>query len=314
MTSSPIAPGTLLAGEVRVPRRLQPEHAFYLRLSCMRRSTAMRGKTLVTTEKILWQEEKWFRPNLPQSEPGATRLPVFFNLPADLPESAGTSSDGIQWSLQVHAKVNGPDFHGVFDVPVFKTVEIPAEVSPAMMTEPDQSLPHQLTLDEVRKEIRSPIVVVESPGGREFIFPAGRTPVFAAGATALWSIWTGAVLLMVVKHAPLLFPLIFAALDLLMSIFMFDLWLRRTRVLVTPAQLSIQTSWLTYTKETVIPVAQISSLKADIGATAVHAAYYDLKIKTRAGKEYIAAKNLSHKPEADWLLRQMAAVLKSRTE
>jgi len=97
---------------------------------------------------------------------------------------------------------------------------------------------------------------------------------------------------------------------LLMSIFMFDLWLRRSRVLVNPVQVTLQTSWLTLRKMTVIPAAEVASLKADIGATAGHAAYYDLKLKTRAGREYVVAKNLSHKPEADWLIRQIAGALK----
>jgi hypothetical protein len=306
MAAKPIAPGEILSGEIRVPCRLQPEHAFYLRMSCTRRTTAKRGKTLVTTERILWQEEKWFRPTLSQSEAGATRLPVFFNLPADLPEGTVASGDGVQWSLEAHAKVSGPDFHASFEVPVFKSIPIPA----AALEQQDPTLSYQLTLDEIRKEIRSQIAVVDTPGGREFIFPAGRTPIFASGATALWLIWTGAIILMVVKQAPPLFPLVFAALDLLMSIFMFDLWLRRTRVVVTPAQVTIQTAWATLKKEAVIPAAQVASFKADIGATAGNVAYYDLKLKTRAGREYMAAKNLSHKPEADWLLRQMVAVLK----
>jgi hypothetical protein len=83
----PATVGGLLSGEIRVSGRLSPEHAYYLRLSCIRSSTAKRDKTRVTTQRILWQDEKWFRPNLPQSEAGLTRLPVFFQLPAELPES-----------------------------------------------------------------------------------------------------------------------------------------------------------------------------------------------------------------------------------
>ena len=312
LTACPAAPGSLLAGVIRVPGRLQPEHAFYMRLSCVRRTTAQRGKTRVTTERILWQDEKWFRPSLPQAEAGATRLPVFFKLPADIPETTIGGGDGVQWRLEAHAKVSGPEFHGTFEVPVFKRLNDPAQAEPlaAVAGQTDPSLAHQLTLDEVRKEIRSRIVVADKPEGREIIFPAGRNPGFASGAAALWLIWTAAIVLMVVWHAKVVFPLVFTALDLLMSIFMFDLWLRRSRVLVNPVQVTLQTSWLTLRKMTVIPAAEVASLKADIGATAGHAAYYDLKLKTRAGREYVVAKNLSHKPEADWLIRQIAAALK----
>ena len=47
------------------------------------------------------------------------------------------------------------------------------------------------------------------------------------------------------------------------------------------------------------------------GATAGHTAYYDLKIRTRDGREVTAAKNLGSKPEADWLVQQMAAAVKN---
>jgi len=311
-TGLPVAPGGVLSGEIQVPVRLQPKHAFYLRLSCVRRTTALRGKNRVTTEKILWQDEKWFSPTLPQTEAGATRLPVFIKLPADLPDSTFEKGDGVQWELEAHAKVSGPDFHGSFEVPVVKPV-VDAEggtVLVAAAEASDPTLKYQLTLDEIRKEIRSRIVVVEKPDGRDFIFPAARNPGFAGGATVFWLIWSGAVVFMVVNRAPLLFPLIFTAVDALMGIFLFDLWFRRTRVGVTPAQLHIVTAWLTLKKEVIIPVGEVASLKADIGATAGHAAYYDLRLKTRKGRELVLAKHLSHKPEADWLIRQMVGVLK----
>ncbi len=308
----PVAPGGLLSGEIQVPVRLRPKHAFYLRLSCVRRTTALRGKNRVTTEKILWQEEKWFHPDLPQVEAGATRLPVFFKLPADLPESTFEKGDGVQWELEAHAKVSGPDFQGSFEVPVVKPVVDPAgNPEPAVVVEAsDPSQKYQLTLDEIRKEIRSRIRVVEQPEGREFIFPAARNPGFAGGATVLFLIWIGAVVFMLANRAPLIFPLVFAAVGVLMGIFVSDLWFRRSRVMVTPAQLHVVTAWLTLKKETIIPVGDVASLKADIGATAGHAAYYDLRLKTRKGRELVLAKHLSHKPEADWLIRQMVGVLK----
>ena len=45
--------------------------------------------------------------------------------------------------------------------------------------------------------------------------------------------------------------------------------------------------------------------------SAGHTAYYDLKIRTRDGRDFTAAKNLGSKPEADWLVQQMAAAVKN---
>jgi hypothetical protein len=55
----------------------------------------------------------------------------------------------------------------------------------------------------------------------------------------------------------------------------------------------------------------VASIATDVGATAGHTAYYDLKIRTRDRREITAAKNLGSKPEADWLVRQMAMVLRN---
>jgi len=96
-----------------------------------------------------------------------------------------------------------------------------------------------------------------------------------------------------------------------MAAFTFDLWFRRGRVVATPAQVQIQMAWLGFRQERSLKVSEVASIFNDIGATAGHTAYYDLKIRTRDGRELTAAKNLGSKPEADWLARQMAAAVKN---
>ena len=82
----------------------------------------------------------------------------------------------------------------------------------------DPTAQYQMSLDEIRKQIHSKIQVNDLPdGGREFIFPAARNVGPAAGLTFFWLIWTGIIVLLVWKHAPLLFPLVFGVLDLLIN-------------------------------------------------------------------------------------------------
>ena len=113
------------------------------------------------------------------------------------------------------------------------------------------------------------------------------------------------------KHAPFIFPLVFSAIDLLMAAFVFDLWFRRSRVVATPAQVQIETAWLGIKKQRTLKVSEVAKITTDVGATAGHTAYYDLKLRTRDGQEFTAAKNLGSKPEADWLAQQMAAAVKN---
>jgi hypothetical protein len=303
MAVIPATPGGTLAGEIQVGTKLSPLHGWHLSLSCVRRTTTGASNNRQTRDKILWSDEKWLRASLPQTGSNAAGIPVFFKLPDHLPESTAATGDGIHWKLEASAKLRGPDFHAAFDVPVFKTAETPAPAG-------DPTAPYQMSLDELRQQIHSRNQVNDLPGGgREFIFPAGRNPGFASGATVVCLIWTGIILLLLWNRAPFLFLFIFSAIDLLMAAFVFDLWFRRSRVAVNPEGVTVQRAWFAFKKEQRLPATEIASITSDIGATAGHAVYHDLKIHARDGRELLLAKNLNSKPEADWLVRQMMAAL-----
>ena len=176
----------------------------------------------------------------------------------------------------------------------------------------DPTVQYQISLDEVRQKIHSHIQVNDLPdGGKEFIFPAARNPGVASGATIVCLIWTGIIALLIWKHAPLPFLFIFSAIDLLMAAFVFDLWFRRSRVVANSAGVTVQRAWFAFKKEQRLQTSEIKSITSDVGATVGHAAYHDLKVHARDGKEFMLAKNLNSKPEANWLVRQMIAALKS---
>jgi hypothetical protein len=304
MATLPAASGHTLRGLIQVKTRLQAHHGLHLRLSCVRRTTTGASNNRQTSEKILWQDEKWLRADLPQTNLNATGIPVYFRLPDNLPESAVSPGDGIHWKLEASAKLRGPDFHAAFDLPVFKLPETPASSD-------DPTLPYQLSLDEVRQQVHSQIQVNDLPdGAKEFIFPAARNPGFASGASIVCLIWTGIIALLIWQHAPLLFLFVFGVIDLLMAAFVLDLWFRRCRVAVDSEGITIQRAWFAFKKEQRLQTKEIKGINSDVGATAGHAAYHDLKVLARDGKEIMLAKNLNSKPEADWLVRQMIMALK----
>ena len=304
MAAVPAASGGVLRGRIQVQTKLQPQHGLHLRLNCIRRTTTGASNNRQVSEKILWQDEKWLRAELPRTGSDATAIPVFFKLPDNLPESTVSTGDGIHWKLEASAKLRGPDFHAAFDVPVFKLSEPPA-------LSDDPTVQYQMSLDEVRQQIHSHNQVNDLPdGGREFIFPAARNPGFASGATVVCLIWTGIIVLLVWNHAPLPFLLVFTAIDLLMTAFVFDLWFRRSRVVVNSAGVTVERAWFAFKKEQHLATGEITSITSAAGATVGHAAYHDLKVHVRGGREFLLAKNLDSKPEADWLVRQMLAALK----
>lgn len=300
----PAPAGGALQGNIKVRGKWQPHHGWNLVLSCVRRKTTGPSNNLRITEKILWQEAKWLQPDLPQKDANLTVIPVFFPLPDDKPESSPVPGDGVHWRLEAWARVSGPNFHAAFEVPVFKLDE------PPQIPE-DPTAPHHLSLDEIRKQIHSQIQIVDLPDGKEFIFPEGRNPGFAAGAAVLCLIWTAIVALLALNHAPLPLPLIFGAMDLLMLTYVLDLWLRRSRVKIAGQQITIENSWLGFRKSEAVKVSDAADFFAETGAPVGHLTYYDLKLRARDGKEWALAKNLGHKPEADWLARQMSAAART---
>lgn len=304
MPAVPAPAGGALEGEIQVRGKLRPEHGWHLTLSCIRRKTTGPTNNLRTTEKILWQDEKWLRPDLLKKDATTTVIPVYFQLPGDKPESTPQTGDGSHWRLEAWARLPGPNFHAAFEVPVFRPPE-PAQMSA------DPTLPYQLSLDEIRKQIHSKIQIVDLPNGKEFVFPAGRNPGFALGAAAVCFIWTIIVVLLALNHAPVPVPLVFGAMDLLMLFFVFDLWYRRSRVLISGDTVKVETAWPGYKKEDSLKISDAVNFLAETGPTVGHAAYYDLKLKTQDGKELTLAKNLSHKPEANWLARQMTAAARN---
>jgi hypothetical protein len=304
LTAVPAPAGGALQGNILLPGKSRPRYGWHLALRCLRRATTGPVNHLRTTEKILWQDEKWLRPDLPKKGAAATAIPVFFSLPGDRPESTPEPGNGIHWRLEAWARLGGPEFQAAFEVPVFKTGEPSAP--PA-----DPALPFQLSLDEIRKQIRSKIRVTDSRDAREFVVPAGRNPVFGSGAAVLWLVWTAIVALLAAKRAPLPLPLVFGAMDLFMLYFVLDLWFRRNRIRITGGAIKIETAWLGFKKENSLKISEVADFLAERGTPVGYATYYDLKLRTRDGNEWTLAKNLGHKPEADWLVAKMAEAAKN---
>jgi hypothetical protein len=300
----PAAMGGTLKGEINIPEKLRPEHGWHLALSCVRRTTTGPTNNLRTTERVLWRDEKWLRSDLPQTNADASAVPVFFRLPADKPESTPATGDGIHWRLEAWARLIGPDFAAAFEVPVYKLPELPA-------ISEDLTVPYQVSLDEIRKQIHSKIQVVDLTDGKEFIFPSGRNPGFASGATILCLVWTAIIALLFRIHAPPPVPLVFGAMNLLMLLFVLDLWFRRNRTVISGDTIKIETAWPVFKAEKTVKISDTANFLAEVGATVGYSAYYDLKLQARDGKELMLAKNLGHKPEADWLARQMTIAAKN---
>jgi len=332
--------GGTLEGQILVGARLRLEHGLHLKLSCVRRFTTGGGKERQTQENILWQDEKIFRPeaDLPEPEPGRSGIPVYFKIPADQPEATPESGDGIHWRLEANAKMSGPGFSARFEVPVFRVAG--AMTAEKTVGDSDPTAALQESVEEIRRDENSRITVTDGPDGREFYFPAARNLGSALMITLVCAVWNGFLWLMIVKHAPILFPIVFGLFDLFILWGCLNAWLKSSRVTVGRDGVTAVNRWLLFSRTRRFAAADIAEIITQPGMQSGSKVYWAIKLVTRATADRFAADradyqqtvqvpslkmqirevsrgtalatDIASKPEADWLVREMNKTLGRR--
>jgi hypothetical protein len=291
LATRPAVVGHTLGGTVRTPSDLRPPEGFQVVLSCIRRETTGSGKNRSTTEHLLWQDER-------RTMGGPGGLPVAFAIPHDAtPSDPGASNDRVLWRLQVTGDVPGVDYSAAFEVPVFHT-----SATDVPLTDADRAAAAASMLPaDYRPPAGSRIQVSTTRRGTEIYFPPARNTGFAAGITVFTAIWIGAIVLALVLHAPILFPIVFGLFGLLLVYFMLDAWLGVTRVLAGDGEVTVATGWLVARHERTLRTAEIAGVTARIGSQQGNVPLYDISIETTAGKRVAAGRSVRDKHEAEWL-------------
>jgi hypothetical protein len=303
LSTVPGVVGHALEGTVRAPAGLRPAEGFRVVLSCIQRETTGSGKNRSTTERILWQDER-------RTMGGGAGIPVAFAIPPDAaPTDPGRASSGVLWRLQLTGEVPGVDYVATFEVPVFRT---PASEAPP--TDADRAVAAaSLVPADYRQPTGSRIEVSTTRRGTEIYFPPARNAGFAAGLTAFFGIWVGAIVLTIVLHAPIIFPIVFGAFGLLLAFFVLDAWLGVTRVTAGDGQVTVASGWLTPRKERTLRASDVADVTTKIGSQAGTTPYYDLTIVTTAGKRVAAGGGVRDKREAEWLAGKIRSALRPST-
>lgn len=280
LASIPAPLGGTLEGQILVGARLRLEQGLHLKLSCIRRTVSRSGDGNSVNEAILWQDEKVLRleAGLPEPEPGRSGIPVFFKIPASQPECFARGNETILWRLEAKTKMSGPDFSAAFEVPVFKVGSVAIANDDALEKDPTATL--QETVEDFRRDEKSRIRLTDGPEGREFYFPAARNPGFASSLTLFLVIWTGAVWLMLHLRAPIMFPIIFGLIDVLIFWGCINVWFKSSRVTINPSGITLQNHWLVFSRSRQFAASEIARFDTKVGMTSGSTAYHDIKLVT----------------------------------
>jgi hypothetical protein len=297
MASVPGVVGGLLQGRVRIPTVVLPEEDAQATLDCVNRRTTGTGKNRHTSETILWQAETAIPRNGLVQESRATVIPMAFDIPVDQPPTDDSdAANQTLWRLRVKIATPGVDFAADFEVPVFRTAESAAagtglasgDASVVMALDesggpiPDSSAPDPAKTGET---LRRAGVLTEpcTGGGIALVFPMLRLPGAAFGMLVFTVVWGGVVVLMLVKGAPLLFPVIFGLFFLLMLYGTLDLCTGKSRIEVGRTGILARRGFFGLGPVRQLSFDEVEGLEVKRTMQAGNRLYYSVDLKKQGG-------------------------------
>jgi hypothetical protein len=304
MLSVPGVLGGTLRGAVEVPVQVDPPDGFKVRLICVRRVTSGSGKNRSTSEHVEWEDGKTVNKDLLAHDRTRTGIPVFFNIPLELPE-ARDGNPAIVWRLSIEGAVPGIDYAATFEVPVFRTEESGTTKEP----EPDPTAPYQPNQGGFVWPEDSGIRRSRYGDAIEFRFPAGRNLGVSVLLLAFTAIWTGAIWFMIEQKAPLLFPIIFGLFDLVFVALLFGMLFVSTRFTADPAGLTLRWRALLLGGTTRLAPHEIRHIQFRQGMSSGTRVWYDLQVETKAGRRHRLGGGIPSRVQAVWMADTLSKLL-----
>jgi hypothetical protein len=272
----PIPIGGVLEGMIHTSAPLQLEHELKLKVTCIRRVEA--GKN--TTESALWQDEKIYSAQASLLQPGTgTGIPIHFKLPAGQPQCVTAGNVSIFWRLEARSKMRGPDFHAIFDLPVF-------QVAGAEIADTDETA---APIEEIRRDENSKIKISDGPNGREFYFPAARNPGTALFITLFMLVFNGVAVVTFHLHALILFPVVFGLIGILLLFGAFSAWFKSSRVTIDSTGVRATNRWLVFSRTRQFPADDVARFATKTGMQSGSQIFTDIKLIPRGSDEKFAA-------------------------
>jgi hypothetical protein len=284
----PVPLGGSLRGRVEVPYEPLAEAAIVVRLTAVNRVRS--GKS--THESIVFQEEIEIARGAVSRMPDRVSIPIEIDVPHDLPATQTEGRSQSLWRLTVDAELPGIDYNASFDVPVFRT-ELTTQSSPAKA---------RLAPPEPREP--ADFVSKHTARGRELYFGRFRARGLAMGMLFITLCWTVVLAVLAVTGTPRFLLVIFGLLDLLMIWSTLDLFLANSTIVLDGDNVIVRRSRF-LTSEKVIRRNEIASAVAKIGARSGGRPYYEIEVRTAAGKKVSAASHIRSKREAEWVASQI---------
>lgn len=291
LKQTPIRPGHMLEGELRLDRVLSLREAIQARLLCQRKITRRSGKNTSTVMELVWEHTQTLAAGEARRDMNGVALPLRVEIPRGLPcavitDAAADTASNTQheWSLELTPSNGGKP--ATLPLPVFVTAEEAklAEAEPAHLAE--VTTPSTAQLVE-RLKFRGVQAAFDAQGIPTLIdSPPGQSRGAAIFLIFFGAVWFAIFIVLVKQAAPWPFRLIWGLSS--PCILGMGLWtlLYHRRVVITPDELRIITSLASlYSWQETYAPRHLIGFKHDTNLQSGNQSYYRVRAETTFGKQ-----------------------------
>lgn len=299
----PAPVGGILSGSVSVRGDWAQRHGAILRLLCVRRVTTGSGKQRSTRETVLAELQETLPPGGASGGPRGEFLPIRLALPSEgEPTDQEDVNNQVLWKLEVRSPdIPGVDFFATFELPVFGRTTGTESAAGVPAAEPAPLPP-----DPRRMETS---ISGDPMGGVRYALRPFRQPWAAIGLGLFMLAWSGGLVLMVVKGAPIPALVVVGLFYLLFAWVWLQLALGASEVRIVNGELRFRGGLFARGRERSWTAGEIAGFTIKPGMTAGNTSYYDVHLQPRSGGAVRVLASLREREEARWLAAELAQAL-----
>jgi hypothetical protein len=300
---APLVLGHTVRGDVELHGDITPENGYVVRLACVHAVTTSGRRNNSTRETVMWDDEQVVSASAAMRSPVATRVPFQFVTPPDAPTTdTRNNRDRTYWRLSVTAEVPGIDLDTSFELPLFAIGGLSDGSEFA-----SYAAAHRAGAAERHLRSDSGVAISDTPeGGEEYVIRTKPTFGGVIAALLFFSLWSGAIYLMIRLQAPVFFPIIFGIFDVFIFLGLLDYLFGRSVIRANREGLS-------YRRSTFGGGSFKNVAAADVAAVTGNAdsqnANFSVIVKLRDGSTSDLARFLRSRADADTVAARIEKAL-----
>src|SRR5581483_4158436 len=167
----------------------------------------------------------------------------------------------------------------------------------------------------VERPAKTSAVISTDWNGTQMYFPPLRNPFSALVLFGFTAAWTGVVYFLLHSKAPIMFAIVFGAVDIVLTLVLVSAVFSSTKFTLSGDTLTLRKSFAGLPRTTAIPFAEIAELHPYSGFQQGTNTFYGLRLTTKSGRKLNLVNGIADRQEARWLVAQIesAAGLKQDT-